>query len=281
MRARTPGTSTWPTTPAAGRNSRSGSASTSCSPPRPRAPSRPTRTPTTSSRPSSPPKPRPPPHGRPSCAKPPGSRPAPMSSRRCASSARWSRPSPREGDEAAQDELTRRAGGYVQADVDAWLAQALAAHRGHYADPAAREAAASLLPQPVLAYVALLSALARLVPAAAPGELTFAARLATAEPEATADLAALLTRATESADTSSSCSPTAPSTRGPNHRSVRRTTPARTTPTTTRSATARARHAPSAWSAPTAPTARSAAASPVLLSPSATSQTSQIPGRDL
>ncbi|GGX29654.1 hypothetical protein [Streptomyces chryseus] len=107
---------------------------------------------------------------------------------------------PREGDEAVRDELTRRAGGYVQADVDAWLARALAAHLGHYADPAAREAAAGLLPQPVLAHAALLSALARLVPAAAPGELAFAARLAAADPEATADLAALLTRATEPAD---------------------------------------------------------------------------------
>lgn len=107
---------------------------------------------------------------------------------------------PREGDEAVREELTRRAGWYVQADVDAWLARALAAHRGHYAAPAAREAAAGLLPQPVLAHAALLSALARLVPAAAPGELAFAARLATAEPEATAGLAALLTRATEPAD---------------------------------------------------------------------------------
>jgi hypothetical protein len=56
------------------------------------------------------------------------------------------------------------AGAYVQADVDTWLARALAAHRGHYADPAAREAATGLLPQCVLAHAALLSALARLVP---------------------------------------------------------------------------------------------------------------------
>ncbi|MET7648160.1 hypothetical protein ABZS83_31945 [Streptomyces sp. NPDC005426] len=55
---------------------------------------------------------------------------------------------PRDGDEAAREELTRRAGGYVQADVDAWLAHALAAHLGHYRDPAAREAAASLLTDP-------------------------------------------------------------------------------------------------------------------------------------
>ncbi|MEU2564969.1 hypothetical protein ABZ626_37440 [Streptomyces longispororuber] len=107
---------------------------------------------------------------------------------------------PREGDEAVRDELTRRAGSYIQADVDAWLARALAAHRGHYADQAAREAAAGLLPQPVLAHAALLSTLARLVPAAAPGELAVAARLAATDPEATADLAALLTRATEPAD---------------------------------------------------------------------------------
>ncbi|QIS76346.1 hypothetical protein HB370_41180 [Streptomyces sp. DSM 40868] len=107
---------------------------------------------------------------------------------------------PREGDEAVREELTRRAGWYVQADVDAWLARALAAHRGHYADPAAREAAAGLLPQPVLAHAALLSALARLVPAAAPGELAVAARLAAADPEATAGLAALLTRAAEPGD---------------------------------------------------------------------------------
>ncbi|MEU6594701.1 hypothetical protein ABZ923_36830 [Streptomyces sp. NPDC046881] len=56
---------------------------------------------------------------------------------------------PREGDEAVRDELTRRTGSYVQANVDAWLAQAMAAHRGHYAHPAAREAAAGLLPQSV------------------------------------------------------------------------------------------------------------------------------------
>ncbi|MFF9002078.1 hypothetical protein ACF1GW_22180 [Streptomyces achromogenes] len=67
--------------------------------------------------------------------------------------------------------------------------------RGHFADPAAREAAASLLPQPVLAHAALLSALTRLVPTATPGELPVAARLAAADPEATASLAALLTRA--------------------------------------------------------------------------------------
>ncbi|MFE1545865.1 hypothetical protein ACFW61_36155 [Streptomyces microflavus] len=37
-----------------------------------------------------------------------------------------------------RDELTRRADGYIQADVDAWLARALAVHLGHYRDPAAQ-----------------------------------------------------------------------------------------------------------------------------------------------
>ncbi|MFJ4858596.1 hypothetical protein [Streptomyces sp. NPDC088730] len=102
---------------------------------------------------------------------------------------------PRAGDEAVRDELTRRAGGYVQDDVDGWLARALAAHRGHYRDPAAREGAAGLLPAPVLAHAALLAALVRLVPGADVDRLPFAARLATSEPEATGALAALLTRA--------------------------------------------------------------------------------------
>ncbi|WP_198655470.1 hypothetical protein [Streptomyces geranii] len=106
---------------------------------------------------------------------------------------------PRAGDEAVRDELTRRAGSYVQQDVDAWLAHALAAHLGHYRDPAAREAAAGLLSPSVLAHAALLAELARLVPAADTGQLAFAARLATAEPEAAATLAAFLTRATEPA----------------------------------------------------------------------------------
>ncbi|MFB7435183.1 hypothetical protein ACFCZ5_27985 [Streptomyces microflavus] len=98
---------------------------------------------------------------------------------------------PREGDEAVRDELTRRAGGYVQDDVGAWLARNLAAHLGHYRDPAAREAAASLLTPPVLAHDELL----RLVLGADVGQLTFAARLATTEPEAAGDLAAFLTLA--------------------------------------------------------------------------------------
>ncbi|MFJ1901705.1 MULTISPECIES: hypothetical protein [unclassified Streptomyces] len=102
------------------------------------------------------------------------------------------RTEPRTGDEAVRDELTRRAGGYVQADVDAWLAHALAAHLGHYRDPAAREEAAGLLTPPVLAHAALLAELARLVPGA--DELAFVARLATTEPEAAGALAAFLTR---------------------------------------------------------------------------------------
>lgn len=102
---------------------------------------------------------------------------------------------PREGDEAVRDELTRRAGSYVQPDVDAWLARALAAHRGHYADPAAREAAAGLLHPPLLAHAALLAALAQVVPGADVAQLQFAARLAAADSEAVGELAAFLTRA--------------------------------------------------------------------------------------
>ncbi|MFD9605120.1 hypothetical protein [Streptomyces sp. NPDC059970] len=106
---------------------------------------------------------------------------------------------PRDGDEAVRDELTRRAGGYVQADVDAWLAHALAAHLGHYRDPAAREAAAGLLPPPVLAHAALLAELAHLTPGTDVDQLAFAARLATTEPEAAGDLATFLARARSSA----------------------------------------------------------------------------------
>ncbi|MFF0337964.1 hypothetical protein ACFYUM_35905 [Streptomyces fimicarius] len=102
---------------------------------------------------------------------------------------------PRTGGEAVRDELTRRAGGYVQADVDAWLARALALRLGHYRDPAAREVAAGLLTTPVLAHAALLAELLRLVPGVDVGQLAFAARLATTEPEAAGDLAAFLTRA--------------------------------------------------------------------------------------
>ncbi|MGA5499389.1 hypothetical protein ACPCSP_34315 [Streptomyces cinereoruber] len=102
---------------------------------------------------------------------------------------------PRDGDEAVRDELARRAGGHGQADIDAWLAHALAAHRGHYRDPAAREAAAGLLTLPVLAHAALLAELTRLVPGARAHELAFAARLAATEPEAAGDLAAFLARA--------------------------------------------------------------------------------------
>lgn len=71
---------------------------------------------------------------------------------------------PRASDEAVRDELNRRAGWYVQTDVDGWLAHALATGCGHYADPAAREAAAGLLPPPLLTHAALLTELARLVP---------------------------------------------------------------------------------------------------------------------
>ncbi|MEV6183439.1 hypothetical protein, partial [Streptomyces sp. NPDC052015] len=85
---------------------------------------------------------------------------------------------PREGDEAARDELTRRTGLYVQKDVDAWLAHVLAAHRGHYADPAARAAAADLLPTHLLAthllaHAALLTELTHLALGAGVDQLAF------------------------------------------------------------------------------------------------------------
>ncbi len=133
-RGRTPGTRTWPTTCAARRSSRSGSASISCSPPRRRVPST-TRTPTASSAPNSRPKPWPPPPERPELRE--AARVAARADELQALRALGTleQTEPRTGDEAARDELTRRAGGYVPADVDAWLAHALAAHRGHYRDP--------------------------------------------------------------------------------------------------------------------------------------------------
>ncbi|MFE7757191.1 hypothetical protein [Streptomyces sp. NPDC057429] len=66
----------------------------------------------------------------------------------------------RVGDEAARDHLALRGDWRVE-KVDAWLAQALADHSGHYADPAARTAATATLPAAVRAHAALLSALAR------------------------------------------------------------------------------------------------------------------------
>ncbi|MGW6540124.1 hypothetical protein ACWGBV_12975 [Streptomyces sp. NPDC055051] len=102
------------------------------------------------------------------------------------------RTEPRTGDEAVRDERARRAGGYAQADVNTWPAHALAAHRGHDRDPAAREPAAGLLTPPGLARVAPLAGLVRLVLDADVGDLAGAAPLSTTEPEAAGHLAALL-----------------------------------------------------------------------------------------
>ncbi|MGV9419926.1 hypothetical protein ACWDO6_20780 [Streptomyces sp. NPDC003674] len=140
--------------------------------------------------PSSPPKPRPPPPGKPSRAKPPG----PTSSRRCASSD-LDQAEPAKGDKTIRDQLTRRAGGYIQADVDGWLAHALAAHLGHYRDPAVREEATGLLPPPALAHASLLADSPAWSPDVDMDQLTFAARLATSEPEAAGALALFLARA--------------------------------------------------------------------------------------
>ncbi|WP_237409060.1 hypothetical protein [Streptomyces sp. M2CJ-2] len=73
--------------------------------------------------------------------------------------------------------------------------KALAAYLGHYRGPAAREAAASLLTSSILAHVALLAELARLVPGVGVDQLAFAAGLATTEPEAAGALAVFLARA--------------------------------------------------------------------------------------
>lgn len=107
---------------------------------------------------------------------------------------------PRAGDEAVRDELSRRAGWYIQTDVDGWLAHALAARTGHYADPAARTAAAGLLPPPLLTHAALLAALARLVPGADQSQMAFAGRLAAADTAAADNLTEFLTRAAGTAE---------------------------------------------------------------------------------
>ncbi|MES4885661.1 hypothetical protein ABVB69_34930 [Streptomyces sp. NPDC000349] len=65
----------------------------------------------------------------------------------------------RPGDEAARALLDDY--DYRVPAVDDWFARALATHAGHYADPAARTAAATLLPAPVRARATLLAALAR------------------------------------------------------------------------------------------------------------------------
>ncbi|MEU5810927.1 hypothetical protein [Streptomyces sp. NPDC047718] len=95
------------------------------------------------------------------------------------------------GDEASRELLADR-GDYRAGAVDDWLARALADHRGHYADPGARRAAAALLPAPVRASAALFAALARTGAPAADGDLEFVGRLAQADPSATAALAAWL-----------------------------------------------------------------------------------------
>ncbi|MGC5400703.1 hypothetical protein ACPXCP_33775 [Streptomyces sp. DT20] len=107
---------------------------------------------------------------------------------------------PRTGDEAVRDELTRRAGGHVQSDVDDWLARSLAAHLGHYRDPAAREEATGLLTPPLLAHAALLTELSHLAPGVAVDQLAFAARLAATEPKAVGALADFFARARSEAN---------------------------------------------------------------------------------
>ncbi|MFJ1601494.1 hypothetical protein [Streptomyces sp. NPDC088261] len=95
----------------------------------------------------------------------------------------------RPGDEAVRELLVHH--GDYHPVVDDWLAQALAGHSGHYADPAARTAADDVLPVPVRAQAALLTALAR-TGETADGDLAFVGRLAQADPDATVALAAWL-----------------------------------------------------------------------------------------
>ncbi|MFB7510700.1 hypothetical protein [Streptomyces broussonetiae] len=135
-------TRAWPTTSAARRSLRSGSASRSCSTPQSRAPPT-TRTPTVVQAELV------------ADAAAAAREAALRETARIAARAdelqalrelgALEQTEPRDGDEAVRNELTRRAGGYVQTDVDSWLAHALATHLGHYRDPAAREAAAGLL----------------------------------------------------------------------------------------------------------------------------------------
>ncbi|ARI56900.1 hypothetical protein A6E92_31725 (plasmid) [Streptomyces sp. S8] len=97
----------------------------------------------------------------------------------------------RAGDESARDLLDENRD-YRVAEVDAWLARSLADQSGHYADPAARTAAAGSLPVPVRAHAALLTALARTGAPVDGDDLEFAGRLAQADPAATTALAAWL-----------------------------------------------------------------------------------------
>ncbi|WP_327180309.1 hypothetical protein OG599_34535 (plasmid) [Streptomyces sp. NBC_01335] len=97
------------------------------------------------------------------------------------------------GDEAARELLDENRD-YRAVAVDTWLAHALADETGHYADPAARDAAVGLLPAPVRARAALLAALAR-TGAPVDGDLEFVGRLAQADPAATNALAAWLDNA--------------------------------------------------------------------------------------
>ncbi|MFE7579489.1 hypothetical protein ACFU5Z_32555 [Streptomyces sp. NPDC057521] len=99
----------------------------------------------------------------------------------------------RAGDETARD-LLDESHDYRVAEVDAWLARALADQPGHYADPTARTAAVGSLPVPVRAHAPLLAALAR-TGAPVDGDLEFVGRLAQADPAATTALASWLDHA--------------------------------------------------------------------------------------
>ncbi|WP_323391283.1 hypothetical protein [Streptomyces jumonjinensis] len=99
----------------------------------------------------------------------------------------------RPGDEAARDVLVQR-GDYHATAVDGWLAQALADRSGHYADPTAREAAGTRLPETVTARAELLAALAATGAVGRDSKLPFVGRIASADPDAAAGLARWLTQ---------------------------------------------------------------------------------------
>ncbi|MEV6397112.1 hypothetical protein AB0M39_20415 [Streptomyces sp. NPDC051907] len=120
---------------------------------------------------------------------------APTSSRRCASWARWSRPSPVPGTKpSGTNSPGARAGTSRPTSTDGSRTPWPRASGTTATRPPARKQPGLLTP-PVLAHAALLAELARLVPGADVDQLAFAARLATTEPEAAGALAGFLTRA--------------------------------------------------------------------------------------
>lgn len=225
-----------------------------------------TRTPTTSSRPSSPRRPRPPPNGTPPYARRSGSRPAPTSSRRRASWAHWSRPSPARATKpsatsspAAPDcawRPTSTPGSPAPSPRTAATAPTRPPVRGPPASCRSRSSRTRAAVRARPPGPGRRGPTRRRRPGGdrrprrAPQPCRGASRPG-GEPGVNRDqeepeVVAVWHTAAPSAGTSRSCSPTARSTRGPSRRSAIRTTLARRTPTTTPSASAPSSHARSA-----------------------------------